>query len=380
VPRSLRAHARKPKHFGRRPAGRWVVLGLVTLVALGVGAFAWDALQLRAAARDLTTHSAAAKQALTDRDIATLAVEVSTVDAAARRFAEHTRGPHWTVASGIPWVKSQTVPLQRAGDAVLALSEGALDPLSRLDNLDVLAAVSLSGGRIDPNALEPFRTSLTAAADVVDEQQASLDAVDLSHTLGAVRGPYVDLQDNLSSLGAIIDGGAVASQVLPGMLGADGPRTYVVAVQNNAEPRSTGGIPGALLGLTVVNGRFAITSYMAADQLDDGRDVAPLTDDELALYTSRMAQFPQDTNFSPDFPRTAFLLAAFWERETGTAPDGVISIDPVALGYMLSSMEPIPRTRTSSLPPPLGRSSPRSSSPTQPRCSPGWNAPLARGG
>lgn len=341
MPRSPRAHAREPKHSVRRRVVRWLGLGVGILAVLGASAFVWDAVLLRAAAHDLDVHAAAARQALTDRDTAALTSEVSAVDAAARSFAEHTRGPHWAVANWIPWVKDQTLPLERAGDVVLAISEGALGPLSRLNSLDVLGAVSLEGGRIDPNALEPFRETLTGAAAVMDEQQQALAAVDLSHTVGAVREPFVGFQEDLRSLGAIIDGGAVASQVLPAMLGADGPRTYVILVQNNAEPRTTGGIPGALLGLTVSDGRFTLTSYVAAGDLHDGNDVAPLTDDELALYTSRMAEYPQDTNFSPDFPRTATLLAAFWERKTGTAPDGVISVDPVALGYMLSGMKPI---------------------------------------
>ena len=339
--RSSRAHARAPSHGARRRVVRWLGLGVGILIVLGASAFVWDAVQLRAAARDLEVHAAGARQALTDQDSAALAAEVAAVDSAARQFADHTSGPHWTVAGAIPWVQDQTLPLERAGDVVLALAEGTLVPLADLDGLDVLGAVSLEGARIDPSALEPFRETLTAALVVVDEQLLALAAVDLSHTVGAVRDPFASLEADLLSLREIVESGAVASQLLPPMLGADGPRTYVVAVQNNAEPRSTGGIPGALLELRVDDGRFVITSYVAADQLYDGRDVAPLTDDEIALYTSRMAQYPQDTNFSPDYPRTAALLAAFWERETGTAPDGVISIDPVALGYMLSDMEPL---------------------------------------
>ena len=339
--RPSRAHARAPRHGARRWVVRSLGIGVGILMVLGVSAFAWDGVQIRAAARELEVHAAGAKQALTDQDTAALVAEVAAVDAAARQFAEHTSGPHWAVAGSIPWVKDQTLPLERAGDVVLALSEGTLVPLSKLDGLDAVGAVSLEGERIDPTALDPFRETLTSALVVVDEQLLALAVVDLSHTVDAVRAPLIGLKADLRSLREIVEGGAVASQLLPPMLGADGPRTYVVAVQNNAEPRSTGGIPGALLGLTVDDGRFAIASYVAADQLYDGRDVAPLTDDELALYTSRMAQYPQDTNFSPDYPRTAALLAAFWERETGTAPDGVISIDPVALGYMLSDMEPL---------------------------------------
>ena len=39
----------------------------------------------------------------------------------------------------------------------------------------------------------------------------------------------------------------------------------------------------------------------------------------------------------PDFPTAARLAQAMWERAFGVKVDGVISLDPVALSYMIGA-------------------------------------------
>ena len=48
-----------------------------------------------------------------------------------------------------------------------------------------------------------------------------------------------------------------------------------------------------------------------------------------------MAKFPQDVNFSPDFPTGGVAVYADVPGRAADAVDGVLAIDPVALSYML---------------------------------------------
>jgi hypothetical protein len=66
-----------------------------------------------------------------------------------------------------------------------------------------------------------------------------------------------------------------------------------------------------------------------------GTPVVPLTDDEMALFGTQLATYPADITFTPDFPRTAELAKALYERRTGESVDGVFATDPVALSYLL---------------------------------------------
>ncbi|GIG53791.1 DUF4012 domain-containing protein [Demequina activiva] len=323
----------------RRRIARWILLGFVVLVAMFGAALAWDLWSLRSAASDLTQHARSAQAAVTARDADALASEVVLLQDAADQFSSHSSGPHWTVASWLPWLQNQTVPLQQAGASVHAVAHDALEPLAEGGSLSALESPPIADGRIDPSVLEPFRARLEQAARVLSEQSRALSTVDLSGSMSLVQDNYGDLESQVGELRALVQGAHVAAELLPPMLGAEGPRTYLVMVQNNAEPRTTGGIPGAVLEVEVQDGRFALVGYSAAGAMANpsGVDV-DLTDDEHRLFTERMAIYPQDVNFTPEYPRSAELMAAFWRETYGDDVDGVLSLDPVALGFMLEGM------------------------------------------
>jgi hypothetical protein len=56
----------------------------------------------------------------------------------------------------------------------------------------------------------------------------------------------------------------------------------------------------------------------------------------------------QDVNLTPDFPTSASAALAMWQQKTGTRLDGVVSIDPVALSYLLKATGPVKLTDTGS--------------------------------
>ena len=174
------------------------------------------------------------------------------------------------------------------------------------------------------------------------DRVAALDVAELNPELA---GPVGLMQTKLGEASALSTKAAKAVQLLPSMLGAHGKRSYLVLFQNNAEIRSTGGIPGAFAVLTAKNGRLEMTQQGdAAGALGHFDEPAlPLTAEERALFTDRLGTYPQDVNFTPDFPRTAELATAMWEaRNPGRRLDGVASADPVALSYLLRGTGPIP--------------------------------------
>jgi hypothetical protein len=71
--------------------------------------------------------------------------------------------------------------------------------------------------------------------------------------------------------------------------------------------------------------------------------VPPLavTEEQKDIYSTRLGKFVQDVNLTPDFPTTATTTKAMWEKRKGQVLDGVISIDPVALGYVLDATGPV---------------------------------------
>ncbi|WP_062292780.1 DUF4012 domain-containing protein [Demequina phytophila] len=325
----------------RRRVWPWMVGGF-GVVVVGVGAlFTWDAKTMLDSSDALTAHATAAKEAVSNRDASALAAEVDGLEESARAFADATSGFHWSLAARMPWVSDQVRPLMAAGDAVDAMATEALAPLAQMDSLDALAVPGFENGRIDPYVLEPYREPLAAAVGALDAQSAALGDVSLAHTVDQVATPFLDLREQVDELSGLVGSAHAAAELLPSMLGGEGERTYLVMVQNNAEPRASGGIPGAIIEIAVQDGRIELGDFRPASSLVKYDGVGGLSTDEARIFGDQMQMFPQDVNFTPEFPRAAELMTRFWTAGGGDEVDGVVSIDPIALGWMLEGAAPV---------------------------------------
>lgn len=125
------------------------------------------------------------------------------------------------------------------------------------------------------------------------------------------------------------------------MLGAGSPQRYLLLIQNNAESRATGGIPGALAVLTVDRGKLSLGEQTSAGDLGTMVPVVQVDPEQERIFTPRLGKFMQDVNLTPDFPTSAGTAQAMWKRKTGETLDGVISVDPVFLSYLLNATGPV---------------------------------------
>ncbi|WP_426228600.1 DUF4012 domain-containing protein [Pseudarthrobacter sp. DSP2-3-2b1] len=130
------------------------------------------------------------------------------------------------------------------------------------------------------------------------------------------------------------------------MLGANGSRTYLLMIQNNAEARASGGIPGALAVLSLNEGKLTLGEQSSAGELGVMSPPLRVEAEQVQIYSTRIGKYVQDVNLTPDFPTAANAAQAMWETKTGQHVDGVISIDPVALGYILDATGPVRITDT----------------------------------
>ncbi|MGN7200859.1 DUF4012 domain-containing protein [Arthrobacter sp. SAFR-044] len=132
-----------------------------------------------------------------------------------------------------------------------------------------------------------------------------------------------------------------AASIAPAMLGADGIRNYLLVIQNNAEARASGGIPGALAVLTLDGGKLSLGAQQSAVDIGIMSPALPVEPEQQQIYSTRLGKYMQDVNLTPDFPTTAATAQMMWQKKTGQRVDGVISLDPVVLSYILQSTGPI---------------------------------------
>ncbi|WP_258061155.1 DUF4012 domain-containing protein [Arthrobacter sp. 4R501] len=264
--------------------------------------------------------------------------ELRTHTAAAKQAADD---PLWTLATTLPMLGSNfsaVAEVARSADDVANLGLAPLVKVYSSLNWEMLLPSS-SGTDLKP--LEAASPSISAASHAVRLSADRLSQIDTTKLLPQVADPLTSARDQLQDLTLALDSAANAANIAPEMLGAQTPRNYLLIIQNNAEARASGGIPGALAVLSLDKGKLTLGSQSSAGAVGVMSPIVPSDPEQQQIYSGRMGKFMQDVNLTPDFPTAAKTAQAMWERKTGQRVDGVISIDPVALSYILDATGPV---------------------------------------
>jgi hypothetical protein len=325
------------------------VLLVVAVLLAGVlvvgGWLTFRAVQAADALRDLQAAAEGIRPEVDALDVGALSARLPALQDAAARAAAATDDPVWRAAQHLPFVGDDLAAVAAVsaaaadltGDAAPALL-AALSAVVDGGTAHPAAARTVPAGWVDLAAVVHAAPAAARAAEVLDTLRADLDDLDRRTLVGPVAGPVGDLQDALHGRAAALAAAQELADVLPGLLGADGPRTYLLLSLNPAELRAPGGIVGAVAVLQVSDGAVGLAGQRStADLPERATSVVPLTEAELALYGDRLGRWVQDSVLTPDFPRAAEVAAAFWQQSTGQPVDGVLATDPVVVADLLAA-------------------------------------------
>lgn len=249
--------------------------------------------------------------------------------------------PLWSLAAALPVLGanlSAVGEVARTADDVVSLGLTPLVNVVSSLNLD-----NLIPGRdgADLDSLRRASPSVVSAAHAVRASSERLERIDASTLMPKIAEPLLKARGELGVVTGTLDTLADAAHLLPNMLGEGGKRTYLLMIQNNAESRASGGIPGALAILTLDNGKLTLGQHSSANELGVMTPALSLDAEQTQIYSGRLGKYMQDVNLTPDFPTAASTAQAMWEKKTGQHVDGVVSIDPVTLGYVLDATGPV---------------------------------------
>ncbi|WP_435526789.1 DUF4012 domain-containing protein [Microbacterium aurantiacum] len=327
-----------------RTAGRVFVIVLAVLVGLTVLAAAWIGIRGALAyghLRDAQTAAVAARASLADPATAADAIaEISAETAAANRL---TSDPVWRAAEGVAWIGPQLRAVSTVAASLDDVAGSALAPLVDVASSFSVDSLAPVDGRIDLAAFTALEEPAAAGAAGVRDASAALDGLDRPALLAPLRDAVDEVSDLLDEVQVGAGALARATALIPGMLGADGPRNYLILFQNNAEWRSLGGIPGAVALLSTDDGRMSLAAQESSGDFPTyDTSVLPLGPEVQGIYGERPGRWIQNVTQVPDFPLAAQLAQEMWAREhDGQRVDGVIAMDPVALSYLLEATGPV---------------------------------------
>ena len=257
----------------------------------------------------------------------------------------HTRGPGWWVGARAPLVGDDVRAVRTVADVADQLARHVVPRVVAISRSVDPVRLRPVGGKVDLTALHAAGPDVVAADRVLRQQSDRVETIRTDRLLPQVAGPVLQIQQQLGQARSLSDRVTRSVRLLPVMLGEDGRRTYLLMSQNNAEIRSGGGIPGAFTTIIADHGRIALGRQSSARTLG-GPDSVPLalTAEERRIFGVNMGRYAQDTTLTPDFPRSAELVSMMWRRTHGVRVDGVLSVDPVALSYLLRGTGPAGRT------------------------------------
>ncbi|GAB3855689.1 DUF4012 domain-containing protein [Nocardioides maradonensis] len=198
-------------------------------------------------------------------------------------------------------------------------------------------------GAIDLEAFRALRRPVAQAQASFARADQELSAQDSSGYVGPLAARFTEFRDDVHSAATALASADRATTLLPTLLGDRRPRTYLLALENNAEVRGTGGLPGVVVYLRARDGHLSIVREASGASFGQtAKPALPLTKPERTLYSSLLGTDFRDMTMTPDVPRAAALMRARSEqRFPATRLDGVVMVDTVTMAYLLDATGPI---------------------------------------
>ena len=280
----------------------------------------------------------------------TLAGDAGTGDATLKKLKDEAAsahdslsGPHWALAAHLPFVGDDIGAARTVSAGVDTVAGDALPDL-----LQAVAGCLPQGrkpqgrtdrpGRRRPRPAAPGRGAPRAARG---RRRRPGDRAAGPQPAAAQAGGRASSTPS-PRVRRGTEAAATAARVLPSMLGAEKPRTYLILNQNTAEQRVLGGIPGSILLARASHGKVSLVAARTAAEVNVfDQPVVPLTEAERTLHGDVLAQYMSNVTDVPDFARGASIARTMWAKRYGQKVDGVIATDPYALQLILRAIGPV---------------------------------------
>ena len=323
-------------HPGRRLLGG-ALAGAIALATVWLGWLAWTVYH------DLDRASAATavlQESLTSGDEQGARDALRRLEQSSDSARGHTSGISWSVVTHLPVVGDDARGVRLASEVLADLSRDGLAPI--IDSATDLQSLAPKRGTVPLDTIEALQQPLSRARAAFAKADAELSGEDTTGYTGRLRRQYRELAGRVTAGSHAIEAADKAARLMPDMLGADGVRRYLLVFQNNAEVRSTGGLPGSVALIEARDGTVTMRRQASGASFGEAdRPALPLTENELEIYGPQLGTYFLDATFTPDFPRAAALMSAHWQQRFGQQVDGVFAVDPVALSYVLAATGPV---------------------------------------
>ena len=314
---------------------RNIAIALVPIIIIGLLIFrlGTDAKSMLSEANTLKTDLKAVMTGVKERDVESAQNATLKVDNTVRKLDRTLSSPVWKAVSHAPfagkYVKSVNTLVSVAEDA----SDNILKPA-----LDVMDEYPLEGLKVgDGFSVSTINAYLNLLEDIeprIESMTTNMQTVKLPLGKTEMLSEYTQV---LTKLTAAYNENGEYLPLFRAFLGDGSDKLYLLAAQNSAEIRASGGFPGSMGTIRIEDGVLTIDDFKTVyDMISVNPPTeAHITDTEYLLFSGSL-DYARDACYIPDFERVGEIWALAYESKNDEHIDGVISLTPVIIQKVLA--------------------------------------------
>ena len=314
---------------------RNIAIALVPIIIIGLLIFrlGTDAKSMLSEANTLKTDLKAVMTGVKERDVESAQNATLKLDNTVRKLDRTLSSPVWKAVSHAPfagkYVKSVNTLVSVAEDASDNILKPALDVMDEypLDGLKVGDGFSVSTINAYLNLLEDIEPR-------IESMTTKMQTVKLPLGKTEMLSEYTQM---LTKLTAAYKENGEYLPLFRAFLGDGSDKLYLLAAQNSAEIRASGGFPGSMGTIRIEDGVLTIDDFKTVyDMISVNPPTeAHITDTEYLLFSGSL-DYARDACYIPDFERVGEIWALAYESKNDEHIDGVISLTPVIIQKVLA--------------------------------------------
>jgi hypothetical protein len=334
---------------GTRLSGKWrfvfLLLGFILVGLLLAGGFKArqiykQAILVRQDAARIQALIAASGPAL--ERVKTVGQPLSVLKQDFETFKEEI-GPFLWLGPDLYWVPvyggdlASMQDLVSMVDSLLAsadISYQAIDPLLEGNELSDLNPVHLTEFL---NQVQPRLIEAQGQLELAGIARSRLKMESLSPEVRNL------ILNDVDPLMVLMQDGLTVAVEFPRLMGgtSEGPKTYLLLVQNEDELRPTGGFITAVGTLLVQNGQISSLTFQDSSDLENWTRPYPAAPWQLQQYMNSRVMILGDTSWFTDYPTAALYAETLYSYADAHSVDGVIAFDQQMLVEVLSVTGPV---------------------------------------
>lgn len=284
-------------------------------------------------------HLLAGVEAFRDEDLTRARSDLEEAHSLAASVANMRVHPGFSLGMFLPVVGGDMRTLDVLAKSAEGASEAALKILEATE--DVAVSRDLTGafyrqGRFRFDALDEARPYLGDASRAI-ARSAELLRDNVAPRFEPIEEALRTARERVWDAEEAIERARVLGAALPGLLGEDEPKEYLLMFQTPSEARGTGGLFGLYGVLRARNGSIEVDDVNPIRELM--RPYPAENVDAPPWFVTRYERFESvrdssQANLSAHFPTVAEVMLDLARSISDRRFDGVVAMDPVAMGQL----------------------------------------------